>query len=146
MTDKYEAIRLKNQLCFPIYLCSKEITRKYGALLEKLDLTYTQYVVMMYFWEKKSSNVKELGKALMLDPSTLTPLLKKLEAKGYLTRERSQSDERNLTVSLTEKGDSLKDEAIPVRDEMCCCIGLDAGEAETLYKLIAKVLANVEKE
>ena len=118
MTDKYEAIRLKNQLCFPIYLCSKEITRKYGALLEKLDLTYTQYVVMMYFWEKKSSNVKELGKTLMLDPSTLTPLLKKLEAKGYLTRERSQSDERNLTVSLTEKGDSLKDAAIPVRDEM----------------------------
>lgn len=146
MTDKYEAIRLKNQLCFPIYLCSKEITRKYGALLEKLDLTYTQYVVMMFFWEKKSSNVKELGKALMLDPSTLTPLLKKLEAKGYLTRERSQSDERNLTVSLTEAGDALKDAVLPVRDEMCGCIGLDEEEAETLYKLIAKVLANVEKE
>ena len=146
MTDKYEAIRLKNQLCFPIYLCSKEITRKYGALLEKLDLTYTQYVVMMFFWEKKSSNVKELGKALMLDPSTLTPLLKKLEAKGYLTRERSQSDERNLTVSLTEAGDALKDAVLPVRDEMCGCIGLDEKEAETLYKLIAKVLANVEKE
>jgi transcriptional regulator, MarR family len=146
MTDKYEAIRLKNQLCFPIYLCSKEITRKYGALLEKLGLTYTQYVVMMYFWEKKSSNVKELGKALMLDPSTLTPLLKKLEAKGYLTRERSQSDERNLTVTLTEAGDALKDAAIPVRGEMCGCIGLSEEEAETLYKLIAKVLANVEKQ
>ena len=144
MTDRYEAIRLRNQLCFPIYLCSKEITRKYGTMLEKMDLTYTQYVVMMYFWEKKSSNVKELGKALMLDPSTLTPLLKKLEAKGYLIRERSQSDERNLTVTITEAGDKLQDAALSVHDEMCGCIDLSAEEAETLYKLIAKVLMNVE--
>ena len=106
--DKYEGLRLKNQLCFPIYLCSKEIIRKYTLYLEKLDLTYTQYVVMMYFWENKKSNVKDLGKALLLDSSTLTPLLKKLEAKGYVKRQRSSEDERNLIVELTSKGDKIK--------------------------------------
>ena len=145
MQEKYEALRLRNQLCFPIYLCSKELTRKYGMLLEKLDLTYTQYVVMMFFWEKQSSNVKELGKTLMLDPSTLTPILKKLEAKGYISRTRSAADERNLTVTLTEKGDALKDASLSVHDEMCGCFGLSDDEAVTLYTLISKVLMNVEK-
>ncbi|MBO6232222.1 MAG: MarR family transcriptional regulator [Ruminiclostridium sp.] len=146
MQERYEALRLRNQLCFPIYLCSKELTRKYGALLEELDLTYTQYVVMMFFWEQGRSNVKELGKTLMLDPSTLTPILKKLEAKGYITRTRSQSDERNLTVAITEKGDELKEAALRVHDEMCGCIGLSGEESQTLYKLIAKLLANVEMQ
>ena len=90
MEDKYEALKLKNQLCFPVYLCAKEIQRKYAPFLDKLNLTYTQYVVMMYFWEHGGSNVKAIGNALLLDPSTLTPLLKKLEAKGYITRTRSK--------------------------------------------------------
>ena len=143
---RYEALRLRNQLCFPIYLCSKEIARRYGVLLEEIDLTYTQYIVMMYFWEKRSSNVKELGKTLMLDPSTLTPILKKLEAKGYIRRNRDLSDERYLTVTLTENGDAIKDTALSIHDRMCGCFGLSGEEAETMYRLTAKVLENVEKE
>ncbi len=146
MNDVIEELRLSNQLCYPIYLCAKEITRKYGALLAKLDLTYTQYIVMMFFWEMKSSNVKELGKTLLLDPSTLTPILKKLEAKGYITRTRSAEDERNLTVTLTEAGDALRTKALPVHDEMCGCIGLTEEEARTMFALTAKILANVEKD
>ena len=146
MDNKYDSLFLKNQLCFPIYLCSKEIIRRYNPFLEKLDLSYNQYFVMMYLWEKKESNVKELGKTVLLDSSTLTPLLKKLEAKGYILRTRSKSDERNLIIQLTEKGESLKDEAVDIPRQMGCCIGLDENEAIELYKLIYKVLINVEKE
>ena len=145
-SEKYEGLLLRNQICFPVYLCAKEITRKYTPFLSKLDLTYTQYVVMMYFWEKKESNVKEIGKSLLLDPSTLTPLLKKLEEKGYITRERSSEDERNLVVKVTEKGLNLRDKAVNVPVEMGKCINLSPKEAKTLYNLMYKVLANIEKE
>ena len=144
--EKYEPLKLKNQLCFPIYLCSKEIIRKYTPLLNKLDLTYTQYIVMMYFWEKKESNVKELGDTLLLDSSTLTPLLKKLESKGYIKRKRSNKDERNLIIHLTETGDKLKEEALFVPKEMCKYINLTEDEAKTLYSLIYKVLLDIEKD
>lgn len=143
---KYEALTLKNQLCFPIYLCSKEITRRYSAILNEFDLTYTQYIVMMFFWEMGSSNVKELGETLMLDPSTLTPILKKLEAKGYLNRERSSADERILTVTLTEKGRALRESALDVPEKIQSCYGLSAEEGEQLYRLITKLLSNVERE
>lgn len=144
--DKYDSLKLKNQLCFPIYLCAKEIVRKYAPMLEELDLTYTQYVVMMYFWEMKESNVKDLGKALLLDSSTLTPLLKKLELKGYIERNRSLTDERNLIIKLTENGEKLKDKALTVPKKMSNCINLNKDEAITLYSLIYKVLINVEEE
>ena len=143
MAEKDANIRLKDQLCFPIYLCAKEITRKYTALLDKYDLTYTQYIVMMFFWEKKTSNVRELGETLMLDPSTLTPLLKKLEAKGYIIRSRSSSDERNLSITLTDEGTALEQKVLPIHDEMCGCIGLDQNDAKTLYTLIFRILENV---
>ena len=146
MEEKYEVLRLKNQLCFPIYLCAKEIQRRYAPLLDKINLTYTQYVVMMYFWEYGSSNVKTLGKTLLLDPSTLTPLLKKLEAKGYLTRTRSPEDERNLIVELTESGRSLQEKALEIPAQIGKCMDLTEQEAVTLYKIINKVLTNVEKE
>lgn len=145
MKDKYESLRLKNQLCFPIYLCSKEIIRKYTPYLNKLDLTYTQYVVMMYFWENKESNVKDLGKALLLDSSTLTPLLKKLESKGYIERKRSSVDERNLIVKLTKKGDNIKEEALDIPPLIGECINLNKKEVELLYSLVYKVLLNVER-
>lgn len=144
--EKYENIRLKNQLCFPIYLCSKEIIRKYTPLLDKLDLTYTQYIVMMYFWENKTSNVKELGKTLLLDSSTLTPLLKKLEKKGYITRNKSTVDERNLVLELTPKGDKLKDESIQIPNKIGKCIDIDEKESKILYNLLYKILLNIEKE
>ena len=146
MEAKYESLTLKNQLCFPIYLCSKEIIRRYTPMLEKLDLTYTQYIVMMYFWEKETSNVKDISKALLLDSGTLTPLLKKLEAKGYIRRERSSTDERNLNVSITEKGLNLRDKALKIPKNMFNCINLSEEEIKTLYSLIYKVLLNVEKE
>lgn len=146
MDSKYDSLALKNQLCFPIYLCSKEITQKYTPILKELNLTYTQYLVMMYFWEKKTSNVKEIGKTLLLDSSTLTPLLKKLETKGYITRIRSIKDERNLEVSITEKGLKLKDTARSVPEKIAKCIHLSKEEAETLYLLTYKVLKNIEKE
>jgi len=146
MDDKYEVLRLKNQLCFPIYLCAKEIQRRYTPFLDKLNLTYTQYVVMMYFWEFGSSNVKALGKTLLLDPSTLTPLLKKLEAKGYLTRTRSAQDERNLLVELTDSGRALQDKALEIPAQIGKCLDLSEQEAVTLYQIMYKVLQNVEKE
>ena len=145
MSGDYAPLLLKNQLCFPIYLCSKEIVNLYTPLLEALELTYTQYVVMMYFWEKGSSNVKQLSDTLLLDPSTLTPLLKKLEQKGYLRRERNADDERSLTVTLTETGLALREKAISVPNTMRECIDLTEEESRCLYGLLYKVLQNIEK-
>ena len=145
MEDKYDSLSLKNQLCFPIYLCSKEIIRKYTPWLEEINLTYTQYIVMMYFWEKEKSNVKDIGKTLLLDPSTLTPLLKKLENKGFITRVRSSIDERNLQIELTDEGRCLKDKALSIPQKMGKCIDLSKEEATTLYKLMYKILMNVER-
>ena len=146
MDKKYEPLRLKNQLCFPLYLCAKEVQRRYAPLLDGLNLTYTRYVVMMYFWEHGSSNVKTLGRALLLDPSTLTPLLRKLEEKGYLTRTRSKEDERNLIVELTERGAALQDEALEVPEKIGKCLDLSEEEAVQLYRILYKVLQNIEKE
>ena len=101
MEDKYEVLKLKNQLCFPLYACSKEIVRMYKPFLDALDLTYTQYITMMVLWELKQVSVKELGERLYLDSGTLTPVLKKLEQKGYIKRERSKEDERMLVVTVT---------------------------------------------
>ena len=146
MKREYDSLLLNNQLCFPIYLCSKEIIRKYTPILKELDLTYTQYIVMMYFWEKEKSNVKEIAKTLWLDSSTLTPLLKKLENKGYITRERSTYDERNLDVSVTKKGMNLRNKALGIPEKMGKCLNLSKEETKTLYEIIYKILMNVEKE
>ncbi len=145
MKDK-EFIELEKQLVFPLYLCSKEVIRKYSILLNKVDLTYTQFVVMMYFWEKKTSNVKEIGRTMLLDSSTLTPLLKKLEAKGLITRKKSNLDERNLVLELTKKGIALKEKVLPIPREMQKCINLSEKEEAELRKLLLKVLTNIEEE
>lgn len=142
-TSKYDALRLGSQLCFPLYACSKEIIRRYKPYLDKLDLTYTQYITMMALWEHNNINVKELGKCLYLDSGTLTPVLKKLEGKGYLKRNRSRTDERNLTVSITEAGRMLQDRALEVPVQMACCIDLSGEEAGALYKLLYKILDNI---
>ena len=94
--DKYDSLKIENQICFPLYACSKEIIRMYKPFLDELDLTYTQYITMMILWDKGSLNVKELGEQIYLDSGTLTPLLKKLEQKNYITRQRSKDDERTL--------------------------------------------------
>ena len=141
-----DSLRLENQLCYPLYLCSKEIIRKYTPILEKLNLTYTQYIVMMYFWEKEKSNVKEISKTLLLDSSTLTPLLKKLEKKGYITRVRSSIDERNLEIEITKEGKNLKNKALSIPEQIGKCIDITEDEAKALYSLLYKILINVEKE
>ena len=105
--DKYSCLKLENQLCFPLYVCSKEVIRKYKPFLDKLDLTYTQYIAMMVLWERRETNVKEMGECLFLDSGTLTPLLKKLEQKGYIERHRSKEDERNLMITITDEGMKL---------------------------------------
>ncbi|SER75283.1 MarR family winged helix-turn-helix transcriptional regulator [Lachnobacterium bovis] len=140
MSDKYESLKIENQLCFPLYACSKEIIRRYNPILEKLDLTYTQYITMLVLWEKKSLNVKTLGECLFLDSGTLTPVLKKLEAKGLLTRERCKEDERLLNVNITQSGLALRDIAVEVPQKMKGCINLEPEEARMLYKILYKML------
>ena len=140
MNEKYESLKLKSQLCFPLYVCAKEIIRRYKPFLDQVDLTYTQYITMMALWENTSMNVRELGNCLFLDSGTLTPVLKKLEAKGYLKRSRSKEDERNLIVTVTEKGWNLRDQALSIPQSMSTCINLQPEEAEVLYKLLYKLL------
>lgn len=139
----YDCLKLENQLCFPLYACSKEIVRRYKPFLDELDLTYTQYITMMVMWEKKHTNVKELGECLYLDSGTLTPVLKKLEQKGYLTRHRSEEDERNLVVSITEEGEALKEQAATVPSRMGQCVNLSSKDAKELYRLLYLVLGNM---
>jgi len=143
MDNKYNALKLENQLCFPLYACSKEVVKRYKPFLDELDLTYTQYITMMVMWEKRSINVKELGDCLFLDSGTLTPLLKKLENKGYISRERSKTDERNLIVTITEKGENLKEKAVDVPVKMGQCVNLTGEEAKTLYRLLYKLLGEI---
>ncbi len=143
---KYACLMLENQLCFPLYACSKEIIRRYKPLLDRLDLTYTQYITMMALWEHGKMNVRELGNCLFLDSGTLTPVLKKLESKGFVSRTRSEKDERNLTVAITEEGQALRDRALEVPAQMSCFVDLPAEEAGQLYTLLYKVLDHVRED
>ena len=142
--DSYDCLKLENQLCFPLYACSKEIVRRYKPYLDELDLTYTQYITMMVLWEKKQTNVKELGECLYLDSGTLTPVLKKMEQKGYLTRHRSEEDERNLVVTITDAGEKLREEAVTSPPRMGKCVNLSPKDAKELYRLLYLVLGNVD--
>ena len=140
MDKKYDVLKIENQLCFPLYACSREIIKRYKPFLDELDLTYTQYITMMILWDKKSLTTKELGNCLYLDSGTLTPLLKKLEAKGLLTRRRCEEDERNLIVTVTEAGEALKEQAVMVPEKMAGCSNLEPDEAATLYRILYKIL------
>lgn len=140
MNSKYDSLKLENQLCFPLYACSKEVVKQYKPYLDHIDLTYTQYITMMVMWEGKQLTVKELGEYLYLDSGTLTPVLKKLESKGYVLRSRSKDDERNLIVTLTEQGERLKDEAYEIPMKVGQCVKLKPEEAKLLYQLLYKVL------
>jgi DNA-binding MarR family transcriptional regulator len=144
MAGKYDALKLKNQLCFPLYACSKEIVKLYKPYLDELDLTYTQYITMMVLWEHKQMNVKELGGHLYLDSGTLTPVLKKLEQKGWVKRSRTKEDERVLNVTLTENGEALKEKAVQIPERMGECMKLEPEEAEILYKTLYKLLGEFE--
>lgn len=142
MSDKYDVLKLDNQLCFPLYACAKEIVRKYKPFLDEIDLTYTQYITMMVMWESKKINVKELGERLYLDSGTLTPLLKRLEQKGLVKRERDSTDERVLIVSITEAGENLKEQAVEIPYKMGGCVNLDKDDAKELYRILRKMLSD----
>ena len=144
MEKQYDMLKLENQLCFPLYAASREVIKRYRPYLDALGLTYTQYIAMMVFWEEKQLSVKELGEKLFLDSGTLTPVLKSLEAKGYVSRSRSKADERVLSVEITEKGEALKAKAISVPQHVAECVKLDPEEAVQLYRLLYKVLNTLQ--
>ena len=143
MSDTFDALKLENQICFPLYACSREIIKKYKPFLDEIELTYTQYITMMVLWEHKQMNVKDLGGCLLLDSGTLTPVLKKLEQKGYLTRKRSKSDERVLMVSITKAGEDLKEQAALIPQQMVACSSLSPEKAAMLYQLLYELLGTL---
>ena len=135
-----ECLRLENQICFPMYVASKEIVRRYIPLLSALDLTYTQYITLLALWEKDHITVKELGEKLYLDSGTLTPLLNKLEKKGYIIKNKSDKDGRELVVIVTDEGLKLKQKALDIPPEIAKCVNLKKEEAIVFYQLLRKVL------
>lgn len=142
MSSKNNPLGIDNQLCFPLYAAAKEVVKKYTPYLKPLGLTYTQYITMMIMWEEKEVTAAHLGERLHLDSGTLTPMLKKMEQGGLITRQRSSVDERNLVVSITQQGEDLRRKALKVPAQMAQCVNLTAEEATTLYGLLYKILDN----
>lgn len=142
--NTYDALLLENQLCFPLYACSREVIKQYRPYLDALGLTYTQYITLMVIWAEGTVSVRDLGRRLFLDSGTLTPVLKHLESVGYITRRRCPSDERVLLVTITEEGLALRDRAVDVPAALAKCVKLDSEEAATLYRLLYKLLGAEE--
>ena len=142
--QQYASLKLNNQLCFPLYASARTVVKMYKPFLDQLDLTYTQYIAMLILWEQRSATVKEMGERLYLDSGTLTPLLKKLEAKGLLTRQRSVRDERNLIVTVTDEGMALREKALVIPELMRHRCPLSNEEAYQLYGLLQKILSMAE--
>lgn len=141
--DKYECIRIGNQICFPLYACAKEIVRQYRKPLEDLNLTYTQYIVMMVLWEYNGMTEGELGKIVRLDSGTLAPLLKRLEKQGYINRTRPDDNERKLFITLTADGDSLREKALGIPCKVSDCLKLSEEELVQLKTLLDKMMLNM---
>ena len=141
----YEQLKLENQLCFPLYACARRIVNLYTPHLKPLGLTYTQYIVFMVLWQERSVQVKDLCRKLYLDSGTLTPLLKKMEEAGFVTRERCHEDERVVTVTVTEKGMELREKCREIPAKIGLCVPLAPEEAMTLYQLLYKVLGQTQE-
>ena len=139
-----DPLKLENQICFPLYACAKEVVKAYKPFLDELDLTYTQYITMMVMWEHKELRVKEVGGYLYLDSSTLTPLLKRLEEKGYVTRRRSTEDERDLIVSITDEGWALRERALTVPQRIASCVDIEPEKARFLYDILYELLGKLK--
>ena len=138
--EYHEAMKLANQLCFPLYAASRNVTNLYTPWLKPLGLTYTQYIVFLVLWEKDGISVTEIGEKLMLDNGTLSPLLKKMEQAGYITRRRSREDDRVVEITLTEKGKALQEKAGDIPRKVAGCIDLPAEKAQLLYGLLYELL------
>ncbi|KNH10699.1 MULTISPECIES: MarR family winged helix-turn-helix transcriptional regulator [Vibrio] len=143
MSDQDDYLKLDNQVCFALYSASNAMSRAYQPLLKALDLTYLQYIVMMVLWEEKEINVKALGAKTHLDSGTLTPLLKRLEAKGYVLRTRSIEDERVRVITLTLAGVELKEQAQTVPVEMLCLSKMNEDELKSLKAQCEQLLGNL---
>ena len=140
-----EAMKLSNQLCSPLYAAARSVINLYTPHLKPLGLTYTQYIVFLVLWEKKTATVGELCDTLMLDNGTLTPLLKKMQAAGYIERHRSEKDDRVVVISLTGAGEALQERAKAIPRKVGDCIDLPPEKAETLYKLLYELLDSQKK-
>ncbi|MDA3054872.1 MULTISPECIES: MarR family winged helix-turn-helix transcriptional regulator [unclassified Campylobacter] len=140
MSDKYDMLLLENQICFPTYAVANKILRRYQPLLKKINLTYTQYIVMMVLWEKKQINEKVLVKALFLQANTLSNLLKNLKSKGFVDIEKDPSDKRNIIISLTKEGEALREKALKVPQTLANEHWLSDEEFATFKKLLLKLL------
>ena len=140
--DYQEAMKLANQLCFPLYAAARHVTGLYTPVLRPLGLTYTQYIVFLVLWEKDGLTVGEISEKLLLDNGTLSPLLKKLEQAGYLTRKRSSEDERVVVITLTEAGKALQEKAKNIPLKAAGCIDLPPEKARMLYALLYELLDN----
>ena len=142
--NRYDPLKLNHQLCFPLYACARETIKLYTPHLDAIGLTYTQYITMLVLWERTSLTAKELGRILYLDSGTLTPLLKKLEIKGYLTRKRSEADERNLILTVTDAGMALREAALHIPQAMSECLNLEKDEIVMMYRCLYKMLERAE--
>ena len=140
--DKNEAMKLSNQLCFPLYAAARNVTGLYAPWLKPLGLTYTQYIVFLVLWEKDGISVSEIGEKLMLDNGTLSPLLKKMEQEGYVERKRSREDDRVVEITLTDKGRALQEKAEDIPLRVAGCIDLPEEKARMLYDLLYELLGN----
>ncbi len=140
-SESSNALKFENQICFPLYSAANAVVRAYRPLLETLDLTYLQYIVLMLLWEHREMNVKAIGERLRLDSGTLTPLLKRLDAKGLVTRTRDPADERARLIRVTKAGMALRDEARAIPGELACRIGIDNADAASLRQLCEELLA-----
>lgn len=141
--NKYENIRLENQLCFSLYAASREVIKLYKPLLDKYNLTYTQYIVMLVLWEAEKISVKGIGQKLHLDSGTLTPVIKKLESMQLIIKYRDKEDDRIVIVELTAKGQALKEEILQVPEAVYCKIGGNAEELMMLKKYLDKLLGDL---
>lgn len=138
--QEFNPLALDNQLCFALYVCSKEIIRKYTPLLEPLGLTYTAYITLLCLWEKDNVTVKELGERLFLDSGTLTPLLKRMEGQGLITRTRGGKDERTVYIQLTEDGKAMKEKCKDIPQQMMCQNILDMDKAAPLLQTLHHIM------
>ena len=143
LTQEFNPLKLENQMCFPLYAAARKVTGLYTPILAELDLTYTQYIVMLVLWEKDEISVKEIGERLFLDSGTLTPLLKNLEKKGLLTRNRSKEDERVTIAKLTAEGKDLREKALHIPEKIGSCVKIEPEEAIQLYTLLYKILETI---
>ena len=140
--EKYEALLLENQLCFPLYAASREVIKRHRSYLDALGLTYTQYIVLLVVWAEGTISVRDLGRRLHLDSGTLTPVLKTMEKAGYITRRRCQEDERVLLITVTDAGMALREQAAHIPAALHDTLTLDETERADLYRLLYKVLAS----